>query len=93
MAPVALAFWVTFCTDELLERHRSELRHWLGHFEARTCFKTARSLVLAERDPGESGLAAVLTLLRRYGRMELQRESLLPSSLSPFDDPATYLKM
>jgi hypothetical protein len=86
----AAASWVvvTYCTDQLLEQHREELSRWLGHFEARTCFKTARTRVLPELPLDEAGAASVLAVLGRYGRMELEREDA-PSLVARPGPPRT----
>lgn len=80
------AFWVSYCTDHLLEADRAELEAWVGRgFRAVTDFASAWTRVDLPAPVDGAALVGIRDRLRRYGYMEVtarQPAELPPSSVA-----------
>ena len=66
------AFWISYCTDHLLNQEREELETFLGPgFQSTTDFKHACTHVSLTSPVQPSILQRVQTYLQRYGTMEV----------------------
>lgn len=66
------AFWVSYCTDHILEADRVELEALVGRgFRAATDFRKAWTRVDLPAPAEPQALDRVRAFLQRYGRMEV----------------------